>query len=325
MAAAEDAGSRTGSVCVFDPSPLLTVTVEAGPDPAADIHLHAGGQGFWIARMIASLGVDVRLCGAFGGETGSVLRGLITREAVQLRAAESAGGNGAYIHDRRTGERETVAETPPATLARHEVDELYGLALVEGLDADIVVFGGPPGPDVLPADTYTRLAADLRAGGVPVIADLSGETLTAALAGGITVVKVSHEDLMADTRLASDDPQALVACMRAIAAEGADHVVVSRAAEPAFALLEGVVHEVVPPELQQVDHHGAGDSMTAGIAAALTHGADLQHAVRLGAAAGALNATRRGLATGRRETIDRLTRHVVVRAVDQANGAVCGS
>ena len=44
---------------VFSPAPQLTVTVEQGPD-GPDIHLHAGGQGVWQARMIASLGVPVR-------------------------------------------------------------------------------------------------------------------------------------------------------------------------------------------------------------------------------------------------------------------------
>ena len=59
-------------VCVFDPSPILTVTIEAANDDGdAEIHLHAGGQGFWIARLLAELDVDVVLCGAFGGESGS--------------------------------------------------------------------------------------------------------------------------------------------------------------------------------------------------------------------------------------------------------------
>ena len=45
------------SAFVFAPDPLLTVTVEAGAD-GDEIHLHAGGLGFWMAQMIANLGVD---------------------------------------------------------------------------------------------------------------------------------------------------------------------------------------------------------------------------------------------------------------------------
>lgn len=55
------------SLLVFAPSPVLTITVETGADGESDIHLHAGGQGFWVARMAVSLGAEVSLCCALGG------------------------------------------------------------------------------------------------------------------------------------------------------------------------------------------------------------------------------------------------------------------
>ena len=50
------------SVAVFAPSPVVTITVEAGSGNEPEIHLHAGGQGFWVARMAARLGAKVSLC-----------------------------------------------------------------------------------------------------------------------------------------------------------------------------------------------------------------------------------------------------------------------
>src|SRR3954454_9073662 len=107
-------------VCVFAPSPLLTVTIEAPVDDRGDaeIHLHAGGQGFWIARMLVALGVDVVLCGAFGSETGSILRALMDDSGVRVSAVDAAS-NGSYVHDRRGGERVKVATTPASELPRH--------------------------------------------------------------------------------------------------------------------------------------------------------------------------------------------------------------
>jgi 1-phosphofructokinase len=61
---------------------------------------------------------------------------------------------------------------------------------------------------------------------------------------------------------------------------------------------------------------GAGDSMTAAIAAALARGDGWEDALRLGAAAGSLNVTRSGLATGRRREIEMLARHVDLRPLD---------
>ena len=114
------------SIVVFAPSPLLTITVEAAGTPRQEIHLHAGGQGFWVARMAALLGAEVSMCCALGGESGAVLQALIARENVQLLSVGCAASNGAYIHARRADSREELARTQSRPLSRHEADELYG-------------------------------------------------------------------------------------------------------------------------------------------------------------------------------------------------------
>lgn len=309
------AGNRALTAMVFAPSPLLTVTVEPGV-AQPEIHLHAGGQGFWIARMLVVLGLHARMCSPLSGEVGQVLETLITKEGVDVRIGSDTAGNGAYVHDRREGEREEIAEMAPAVLSRHQVDDLYSDALTHGLATDITVLGGPATAEVIPPDVYRRLAADLRSVGKTVIADLSGEALTAALAGGVTVIKVSHEDLIEDGRAEDDDPSTLDRAMKDLASEGADHVVLSRAAEPTRALINGRMVEVSGPEMQLVDHHGAGDSMTAGIAAGLADGWDLEDALRLGAAAGTSNITRKGLASGQRQLVEQLMEHVVLRRLN---------
>jgi 1-phosphofructokinase len=311
-----DAHTDTRSACVFAPSPLLTVTVEDAAGDGSEVHLHAGGQGFWIARMLVALDLDTELCAPLGGEVGLVLEPLIAAEGVRVRPGARTRGNGAYVHDRRGGERDVVADMPPGRLSRHEVDELYSATFASGLAADVAVLGGPSAPDVVPADVFRRIAADLGSVGKPVVADLSGEELTAAVQGGVTVLKVSHEDLVEHGLASSAEPKALVDTMHDLAGAGARTVVVSRAGEPTFVLAEGELVEVVAPTMQRVDHRGAGDSMTAGIAAALAHGRQTTEALRLGAAAGASNVTRRGLATGRREAVEQLAEHIVVRPLD---------
>ena len=225
-----DGGVAAARVCVFAPSPLLTVTIEcaAGEDERDEVHVHAGGQGFWIARLAAVLGADVVVCATFGGETGGVVRTLIDEDDLTVRAIETSAGNGVYVHDRRTGQREELAFMPPAPLTRHEVDELYGIALVEGLEAAVTVLGGPaPDEPVVPSDVYRRLAADLRANGGVVVADLSGEPLEAVLVGGVDVLKVSHDELQRDGRAADDDVGTLVEGMRRLVEEGASQVIVT--------------------------------------------------------------------------------------------------
>ena len=199
-------------------------------------------------------------------------------------------------------------------LSRHEVDEFYGSALVEGLDADVsVLVGGGIGPPVVQADLYRRLACDLTGNGKVVIADLSGEPLAALLDIGIRAVKVSDEELTRDGLADGDDETDLIRAMDKLVARGTECLIVTRAHKPTLALFDDELHVVDGPKFEPMDTKGAGDSLTAGVAAGLARGQDMVEALRLGTAAGGMNVTRRGLASGHRDHIERLAAHIDVR------------
>ncbi|MEH0821014.1 MULTISPECIES: 1-phosphofructokinase family hexose kinase [unclassified Micromonospora] len=299
----------SGHVMVFAPTPRLTVTVEQ-PSEQPELHLHPGGQGVWQARMILSLGVPVVLCTTLGGEIGQVLEPLLATEGVDLRVVRRDSGSGGYVHDRRDGARHEIVDVAGAPLSRHELDELYNLSLGEGLRAPVSVLSGPNEPSLVPAELYRRFAADLGANGGRVVVDLAGEHLTAVLSSGVFFLKVSHEELIADGRATGAEEDELTRAMYDLHASGAENVVVSRADRPALALVDGEVFEVEMPRLEAADPRGAGDSMTAGVAAVVARGGDVRTAIRTGAAAGALNVTRHGLGTGRLDTITGLVDRV---------------
>jgi len=294
---------------VYSPSPVLTVTVERH-GAAPELHLHAGGQGVWQARMLAGLGIRAVLCTTLGGEVGRVLASLVVNEAFEFRPVTIVGSSGWYVHDRSEGDRREIAGHPGGPLDRHDIDELSSVALAEGLRAGVAVFGGPTEPGLVPPSTYRRLAADLGANGVRVVADLAGEHLTAAVSGGVYLIKVSHDELVAAGRAHDDSLPELRAAARRLREEGAGAVVVSRAEQPAVAIIDGNEVLVETPRLEMADARGAGDSMTATMTAMLAQGADLAEAVRMGAAAGAVTVTRFGLGTAPAVTVAELAKRV---------------
>jgi 1-phosphofructokinase len=303
-----------GRIAVFAPSPVLTITIEPGSD-RPEVHLHPGGQGFWVARLAAVLGADVVLCCALGGEPGRVLRGLIEAEPLNLRAADARTPSGVYVHDRRSGQRVELVDVESRPLTRHASDELYGIALGAGLDADLTLVTGCQPHDLVAADVYRRLVGDLRANRKLVIADLTGPPLRATLEAGVELLKLSDEELVREHYAASDALPDLVAAARRVHEAGAGQVLVSRAAAPAV-LIGGNPpndQELAAPQFETLDRHGTGDSMFAATGVGLARGMETIDALRLGMAAGAMNATRRGLGTGTREEIERLAAHVTVR------------
>ncbi len=290
--------------------PILTVTIE----PDDEIHLHPGGQGFWVGRMCARLGADVVLCSAFGGETGEVLRALIGAEGVAVAGIGTAAHNGAYVHDRRSGERAELAHMPSGPLGRHTIDDLYGAALAAGLGAAVTVLTGTDPDGLVPPAFYQRLATDLRANGRRTVADLSGDALEAAIRGAAAVVKASAAEVYPGND--QHDPARLTEWMRTARQAGVGSVIVTRGAASTLALTEGQLMEADPPRATVRDPRGSGDSLTAAVATALARGSSLRDALALGVAAGTLNVTRSGLGTGRAEDIRAMADKVTVSVQD---------
>ena len=301
---------------IFAPSPVLTVTVEDHPEEP-EVHIHAGGQGVWQARMLLRMGIDVTMCCILTGEAGRVLGHLLEDEGITVKAISREGRGGALVHDRRGGERIKIVESGGEPISRHDLDELYGLTLGSALASDLAILSGPHSESVLPPDVYRRLAADITTGGVRVAVDLAGDRLAASLEGGVALVKVSHEELLADGRIAANETDQIVDAMHEIRKQGADTVIVTRSNDPLLMLSGDRVQVVTTPTMEVTDTAGAGDSLMAGVSASLARGESIEDAIVLGAAAGALNVTRHGLGTGDPESIERLRDLVEVRDYEE--------
>lgn len=300
---------------IFGPSPLLTVTIERrGPD-GDDIHLHAGGQGVWVARMAGELGAWPVMCGFAGGETGATLRSLLERLPGELRLVETAGGSGCYVVDRRDGERRLLASALAPPPSRHEVDDLFSVVCSTALESDVLVICNPFPGEVLPLEIYGNLVADVRGNGTPVLVDLSTPRLDSALAGGPDLVKLNDWELAEYVSGPVSAPDEMRAAAQRLRDAGAGVVVVTRGGEPAFVLCEDGAFKLTPPRFDRGSREGCGDSMMGGLAAAWAGGADWCEALTNGAAAGAANFLRHGLGTGSRQVVEELAGQVRIERV----------
>lgn len=306
-------GHAQHTVAVFAPVLYLTVTIEKTSSGDDEVHIHPGGQGFWVARMLKHLDERPVLCGPVGGEAGKVFIGLLAQFGMDMSPIEVAHRSPVVISDRRSGEREVVADSPPISLERHEIDDVYGRFLDRALAADIAVITGQS-DEIFPRQLYKRLGHDLASGEVTVVADLHGPELESLLEGGpIEVLKVSDEDLRHDGMLPeTSGRESQVAVLERLLETGVGSVVLSQQDKPALASIEGRWYEARTPELDPADHRGAGDSMTAGLAAARRRDLDPVETLRLACAAGAANVTRHGLGSGDSELIPGLTEKVKV-------------
>lgn len=306
--------TRKPKVAVFSPNPMLSVTIEAlTAEGGDDIHLHAAGQGVWVARMAAELGAEPVLCGFIGGEVGQVLRPLLEAMPIELRLVETAEASGAYIHDRRSGERVPVGQSAAMPPSRHEVDDLFSVTVAAALDCDLLAVCGPYPEEGVPLEIYSSLVTDVKANGVPVIADLSSPRLDCSLEGKPDLVKINDWQIAGYISGPVETEEQMRAAMERVQEAGASSVIVTRAGDPALALRDGSFWELKPPKFERGSREGCGDSMMGALAATIAAERDWEEVLRLSAAAGAVNFLRSGLGTGARTVIEELAPRVQLR------------
>jgi 1-phosphofructokinase len=309
--------SPNAKVAVFGPHPMLAITIEAlTSEGGDDIHAHAAGQGVWVARMASELGADPTLCGFIGGETGAVLRPLLEQMSVRMRLVETAASSGCYVHDRRGGEREPVAQSASMPPSRHEIDELFSSTVAAALDSSVLALCGPYPGEALPLEVYGNLVADVKANGTPVIVDLSRPRLDSALEGGPDLVKINDWELAGYIEGPVDGEERMRAAARRLLDAGAGAAIITRAEEPAMVVRGEEAWELVPPRFERGSREGCGDSMMGGLAACIAAGLEWEETLRIGAAAGAANFLRHGLGSGSRPVIEDLARRVELRPLD---------
>ena len=308
---------RKPRVAIFSPNPMLSIAIESfSADGGDDIHIHPAGQGVWVARMAAELGAEPVLCGFIGGEVGKVLRPLLEEMPIELRLVETSEASGAYIHDRRSGEREPLSQSAALPASRHEIDELFSVSVAAALDCDLLAICGPYPDNTVPLEIYGGLVADVKANGVPVIVDLSSPRLDSALEGKPDLVKINDWQIAGFISDAVDTEERMRAAVDKLLEAGAGAAIITRAEEPALAVRDGRAWEVTPPRFERGAREGCGDSMMGALAATIGAGREWEDVLRLSAAAGATNFLRHGLGTGARSVVEELAPRVQVRELE---------
>jgi 1-phosphofructokinase len=310
--------SSPARVVVFGPHPLLTVTIEREGPERECVHFHAGGQGVWVARMVACLGAEPVLCCLLGGESGQLLEGLLAELPGERRTVRTASSSGCYVADRRSGEREVLTYAFSDPPSRHELDDLFSITVAEAIDCGTLAVTNPAPEEALPLELYGALVADARAGGCRTLVDLSSPRLDSALQGQPDLVKLNDWQLAEFVRGPVSEPAQLRAAAERLREAGAQAVLVTRGELPGLLLAGDRAWELTPPHLTRGFREGCGDAMLGAIAGAWAQGESFEQAVRIGAAAGAANFLRRGLGSASREVVERLLGSVELQPLTPA-------
>lgn len=283
----------------------LTTVITVTPNPAIDIftstetltpfsklrcappHHDPGGGGINVARVVRRLGGDVVAVFPAGGCAGSRLSQLLLTEGVPtLEIATREETRQDFTIVERSTERQYRFILPGATLETDEWQRCLDAVAHAAPEPRLVVASGSL-PSGAPVDFYARLARIARARQIPMGLDCSGEPLKAALHEGVHLIKPNLREFqeLVGRPLAGEGDW--VVAGRELIARGACQLIALTLGDSGALLIardQALRADGIPIKATSVV--GAGDSFLGGMVWSLAAGNAVEHAFRLGMAAG---------------------------------------
>lgn len=248
--------------------------------------LYAGGKGNNAARALHRLGAPVRALGFQGGYTGEFCARSLEAEGVatSFTPCRALTRTSQLVFESETGNVYPLYE-PGQAIEADEAEALLSEVSRWLTPGALCLLCGT----CLAPDLYARIIALARERGVRVLLDSSGEALRRGLAARPYLVKANVYEWAEALGEPLPDRATQLSALRAVQASGVSIVALSLGAGGLLAT-DGVTAWHGELQMENVINTvGCGDSLLAGIAAALQEDAPLPEAVRRGVACGAAN------------------------------------
>jgi 6-phosphofructokinase 2 len=260
-----------------------------------------------VSRALKCLGVSSLAIFPSGGYGGKFLNHLMEKEGLDFNAIETSAETreNFIVYDRATNLQYRFG-MPGSPLEEREWRTL--LDEVEKADADYLVASGSLTPG-MPADIVAQVAQIAKKKGARLIIDTSGEALHKAMDVGVFLLKPNLGELSSLVGEEEVTHETVDQIARDIIGRGqCQMIVVSLGAQGAKLITRDEVILVSPPIVKPVSTVGAGDSMVAGMVAALSGKKPLKEVLQFGVACGTAATLTHGSELCRREDVERLFR-----------------
>lgn len=283
-------------ILVFTPNPALERVAlvdhfqPGEPQRPMRVSTFAGGAGLRAANVIQLLGGDVLALGFVGGHLGALLQECLDRQEIpHLLTPTKADTRGDFLLlDREKGIISDVPEAPPA-YTPEEADRL--VATVERHVGGASLLLVADGQDEADPALFARAIAAAHARGIPVLADLCGGAMQAAVESGVWLLRVNLKALQKQTERSLRHDSAIIAEAREMVTRGVGNVVVTFGEEGALLVNGDGAWRVRAPVVSHFNATGSGETLSGAVAVYWSRIGDVLQAVRYGCAAGSVNVT----------------------------------
>ncbi|MBP1127718.1 MULTISPECIES: 1-phosphofructokinase [Pseudomonas] len=270
---------------------------------------HAAGKGVNVAQVLADLGHQLSVSGFLGDANPQAFDALIAHRGFGDAFVRVPGETRSNIKIAEHDGRVTDINAPGPLVSEQAQAQLLELLAEIGPRFDAVVVAGSLPRGVSP-QWFQALLETLKAQGLKVALDTSGEALRAGLQAGPWLVKPNTEEL---AEALGNAPDAISRLHQL----GVQHVVVSDGAAGVSWYSPGATLHATPPNVTVASTVGAGDSLLAGMLHGLLSGDTPEQTLGRATAIAAMAVTQVGFGIGDHAQLDILQSGVQVRALTE--------
>ena len=255
-----------------------------------DIKLLPGGKGVNVARVLKMLSAPVEAFVVTGGETGQIYQQLLREdglEAISHERQHPTRYSTAIFEPEKNSTTTFIEEAPKLT-----PDETSAIkeSILEILPkySFLVLSGSFPGDY---EDFYFEIISEANRNGLVTVLDSYGKAFKRGVEAAPFFIKPNRQEFEAafGKSLKSDDDY--VSAFRFLGMKGIELVVITDGARGFRACWKNHIYKVTPPEIEEVNPIGSGDTLVACIVYGLKEKMDFEDTLRLAASAGCANAS----------------------------------
>lgn len=257
--------------------------------------IFSGGKGLNVSMVLNNLNVPNVALGFVAGFTGDEIE-----RRMQVYGCKTdfihLGEGISRINLKLRSDEETEINGSGPVIGESALTEMFS-RLDKLQKGDILVISGSV-PDGMPHNIYERIMARLQPKHIDIVVDAGKGLLLNAMMYQPFLVKPNQQELSEIFRTPLHTKDEVAEHALQLQEMGGRNILVSMAGSGAVLLTEdGHIFSSRPPEGKVIHSVGAGDSMVAGFLAGWLESGDMQHAFRMGLAAGSAAAFSMELAT----------------------------
>lgn len=258
-------------------NPALDITVSLDSLRAGQVnrsqaqHSHAAGKGLNVAQVLADLGHSVTVGGFLGRDNLQPFEALIEWRGFADCFVRVAGETRSNIKlvEANGCVTDINGQGPEVNAASRSALMRKLLQIAPGHDAVVVAGSLPRGID---PQWFAELLGQLKAQGLKIALDSSGEALRAGLQAAPWLVKPNTDELAEVLGHSVTGRAEQQQAASQLLASGIEHVVVSQGEHGVSWYRAGAVLHAQPPQVRVASTVGAGDSLVAGMVHGLLQG-----------------------------------------------------